>query len=85
MDDLEKQHQASMNAVQGAKSAAEQSRQLWLSGIDDSINELNETAEVYDTLSNLYNHDMNMVTMLYGDDEYEKIGNIYKQKQAKSQ
>ena len=82
MDDLEKQHQASMNAVQGAKSAAEQSRQLWLSGIDDSINELNETAEVYDTLDNLYNHDMNMVTMLYGDDEYEKIDNIYKQKQA---
>ena len=84
-EDFTNYYQEALSSYQDTFNAVEESKQLWLTGIDDTINTLNENAEVYSQLDSLYNHDKNMITMLYGEDAFESLDKIYEKMNTNNQ
>ena len=73
-------------ALMDEQDAIKKIKDAYLSMIDEAQGKWNEQIEAYNKLSNLINHDMNIVKLLYGEDKaYAQLDQYYKKQNEYNQ
>ena len=73
-------------ALMDEQDAIKKIKDAYLSMIDEAQGKWNEQIEAYNKLSNLINHDMNIIKLLYGEDKaYAQLNQYYKKQNEYNQ
>ena len=77
LEDMKNYTDELMSQLQDMDEMIEEIKQNYLDMIDEAIEKFDKQINQYEYVSDLINHDMNMIKLLYGEDEYDALGNYY--------
>ena len=80
LDDLKKYNDELMNNLEDAQEIVEDIHKNYLDTIDKAKEMFDDQVSAYDQVDKLIEHDMNLITLLHGDEDYEDLGNWYDQR-----
>ena len=75
--DLEKRKEDLMKSVEDAEQMIADMRKMYLDGLDEAYNKMEKHTEQYEYISNLIEHDINLIELLRGEEAYEDMGRYY--------
>ena len=81
--DLEKRKEDLMKSVEDAEQMIADMRKMYLDGLDEAYDKMEKHTEQYEYISNLIEHDINLIELLRGEEAYEDMGRYY-DKQAQN-
>lgn len=75
--DLEKRKEDLMKSVEDAEQMIADMRKMYLDGLDEAYDKMEKHTEQYEYISNLIEHDINLIELLRGEEAYEDMGRYY--------
>ena len=81
MEDLQKDLSELMKQMQDVSKILEQIDEAYLDTIDNIADEFERQADDYEFIGQLIEHDMDLLSLLYGDKNYNAMNNYYNQLQ----
>ena len=75
--DLEKRKEDLMKSVEDAEQIIADMRKMYLDSLDDAYDKMEKHTEQYEYISNLIEHDINLIELLRGEEAYEDMGRYY--------
>lgn len=75
--DLEKRKEDLMKSVEDAEQIITDMRKMYLDSLDDAYDKMEKHTEQYEYISNLIEHDINLIELLRGEEAYEDMGRYY--------
>ena len=80
LDDLKKYNDELMTNLEDAQEIVEDIHKNYLDTIDKAKEMFDDQVDAYNQVDKLIEHDMNLITLLHGDEDYEDLGNWYDQR-----
>ena len=68
-----------MDALSAIYEEIEKIKQAYLSMMDEAKEKFDEQVAMYERVASLIDHDMNLMSLVYGDEAYDKMAEYYKQ------
>lgn len=82
VEDLKKYNDSLMENLEGAQDIINKIKDSYLDAIDEANDKLEEQTKQYEYIADLINHDMNMVELLGGEDDYADLARYYEMMHA---
>ena len=80
LDDLKKYNDELMTNLEDAQEIVKDIHKNYLDTIDKAKEMFDDQVDAYNQVDKLIEHDMNLITLLHGDEDYEDLGNWYDQR-----
>ena len=77
VEDLKKYNDSLMENLEDAQDIINKIKDSYLDAIDEANDKLEEQTKQYEYIADLINHDMNMVELLGGEDDYADLAKYY--------
>lgn len=77
MEDLQKDLKQLMQQLQDVQAAIDAIDQAYLDTIDDVKSHFDEQIESYEFISDMLEHDMDLITLIYGESNYNSMNKYY--------
>ena len=82
VEDLKKYNDSLMENLEDAQDIINKIKDSYLDAIDEANDKLEEQTKQYEYIADLINHDMNMVELLGGEDDYADLARYYEMMHA---
>ena len=80
LDDLKKYNDELMTNLEDVQEIVKDIHKNYLDTIDKAKEMFDDQVDAYNQVDKLIEHDMNLITLLHGDEDYEDLGNWYDQR-----
>ena len=82
LEDLKKYYDELRKEMQDILALQEEIHQSYIDMMDEAQDKFDEQIESYEMISNLIEHDMNVISLVYGEEAYHQLSNFYDKQQA---
>ena len=82
LEDLKKYYDELRKQMQDVLELQEEIHQSYIDMMDEAQDKFDEQIESYEMISNLIEHDMNVISLVYGEEAYHQLSNFYDKQQA---
>ena len=82
LEDLKKYYDELRKQMQDVLELQEEIHQSYIDMMDEAQDKFDEQIESYEMISNLIEHDMNVISLVYGEEAYHQLSNFYDRQQA---
>jgi hypothetical protein len=82
LEDLKKYYDELMKQMNDVLKLQEEINDSYLDMMDEAQDKFDEQIESYEVINELIEHDMNVISLVYGDKAYHQLSNYYNQQQA---
>lgn len=77
MEDLKEYYEELMSQLEDVEDLVDEIKESYLDMIDEAKDKFNEQIDQYEYISDLMNHNANIIGLLYGDDAYSQMAKYY--------
>ena len=77
LEDLKKYWEEAMKQMEAMYDLQNEINQSYLDMMDEAQEKFDKQIEAYETLTNIIDHDKNLVSLIYGDEAYDKMAAFY--------
>lgn len=77
LEDLENYYKEAMSMQEDFLDMQEEIHQAYIDMLDEAQEKFDEQIEMYEIIGDLIEHDMNMITLVYGEEAYGKLSQYY--------
>ena len=81
LDDLKKYYEELMKNLQDVLELQEEIHESYLDMMDEAQDKFDEQIDSYEMISELIEHDMNVISLVYGDEAYAQLSRYYDKQQ----
>ena len=81
LEDLQKYYQELMGQLEEVKDLQDEIKQSQLDMMDEAQEKLGEQLDMYENISGLIDHDMNLINLVYGETAYDKLIEFYEKQE----
>ena len=81
LDDLKKYYEELMKNLQDVLELQEEIHESYLDMMDEAQDKFDEQIDSYEMISELIEHDMNVISLIYGDEAYTQLSRYYDKQQ----
>ena len=81
LDDLKKYYEELMENLQDVLELQEEIHESYLDMMDEAQDKFDEQIDSYEMISELIEHDMNVISLVYGDEAYAQLSRYYDKQQ----
>ena len=82
LEDLKKYYDELMKQMNDVLKLQEEINDSYLDMMDEAQDKFDEQIESYEVINELIEHDMDVISLVYGDEAYHQLSNYYNQQQA---
>jgi TP901 family phage tail tape measure protein len=79
MEDLQNYYEELMSQLEDVVDLVDEIKESYLDMIDEAVEAFDKQVDQYEYINDLLNHDMNVISLLYGDDAYAQMSQYYTQ------
>lgn len=84
LDDLKEYYTQLMDSMTNLQELSEEIHQSYLDMMDETQEKFNEQLDTYGKLSDMISHDMNLTSLIFGEDSYSLLADFYKKQKENS-
>lgn len=81
LDDLKKYYEELMNNLKNVLELQEEIHQSYIDMMDEAQEKFDEQIETYEMISDLIEHDMEVISLVYGEESYGQLAKYYDKQQ----
>ena len=81
LEDLKTYYEQLMSDLTDVHDLIDEIRESYLSMMDEAQDKFDEQVETYEYIRDLLTHDMDLITMVYGDEAYDKLVDFYEKQE----
>ena len=81
LEDLKTYYEQLMSDLTDVHDLVDEIRESYLDMMDEAQEKFDEQVETYEYIRDLLTHDMDLITMVYGDESYDKLVNFYQKQE----
>ena len=81
LEDLKTYYEQLMSDLTDIHDLIDEIRESYLSMMDEAQDKFDEQVETYEYIRDLLTHDMDLITMVYGDEAYDKLVDFYEKQE----
>lgn len=81
LDDLKKYYEELMNNLKDVLELQEEVHQSYMDMMDEAQEKFDEQIETYEMISDLIEHDMKVISLVYGEESYGQLAKYYDKQQ----
>ena len=82
MDDLKEYYEAAISNLTEIHELSEEIHDSYMEMMDEAQEKFDEQIEAYSTISDLIEHDKNVITMIYGEESYSALSKFYDKQES---